>query len=403
MRARDPERWIIPTVVVATTSIVIGAIWDISWHMTVGRDSLFTAPHVLEQLGAAVAGSVCGAYVLWLTFRAPPEAKARTVKFWGFNGPLGAWVVIWGALTMIVSVPFDNWWHGAYGLDVAILSPPHTVLMLGIFGIQIGILLFTLAAQNRTPVTNSATPAAGAAAVARSADASPSARDSRSTPFVYAAGVLIMMVALAPYEIIGYANAWHRSLFYNVTAGGFPILLLGVARTARARWPATSAAAIYMGIMLATMWILQLVPAVPKLAPIYNPVTHMVPLAFPFVLVPPAIAIDILEQRRGRLGGDWTHALAAGAAFVVIMFVVHWFFAYFMLSPHARNFLFAADKWPYMYQVREWRYQFWFPIGANATSIVWPVTRALLVATVLATASARIGLAWGNFAKRVLR
>ncbi|MEO5510580.1 MAG: hypothetical protein ABIS27_08105, partial [Longimicrobiales bacterium] len=350
-----------------------------------------------EQLGAAVAGSVCGAYVLWLTFRAPAAAKARTVKFWGFDGPLGAWVVIWGAMTMIVSVPFDNWWHGAYGLDVQILSPPHTVLMLGIFGIQIGILLFTLAAQNRTQPD-------GDAGTGHDPDNVPIQRRGKgSTAFVYASGVLIMMVALAPYEIIGYANAWHRSLFYNVTAGGFPILLLGIARTARARWPATSAAAIYMGIMLATMWILQRIPAVPKLAPIYNPVTHMVPLAFPFVLIPPALAIDLLERQSGRIRSDWLHALLAGVAFVGVMFMVHWFFAYFMLSPHARNFWFGADKWPYMYQVREWRHQFWFPIGAGATSMVWPIVRALLVATMLATVSARIGLAWGNFAKRVLR
>ena len=29
---------------------------------------------------------------------------------------------------MIVSAPFDNWWHNAYGLDVRIISHPHMVL-----------------------------------------------------------------------------------------------------------------------------------------------------------------------------------------------------------------------------------------------------------------------------------
>ena len=55
---RDPERWILPVILAATTSILLGAIWDISWHMTIGRDSLWSAPHVLEQLGAATAGVV---------------------------------------------------------------------------------------------------------------------------------------------------------------------------------------------------------------------------------------------------------------------------------------------------------------------------------------------------------
>src|SRR5687768_8266004 len=95
---RDVERWILPIVLCATTSIVLGAIWDISWHMTIGRDSLWAPPHLLEQLGAATAGIVCGSYVIWLTFFAPPELRGRTVRFWGFQGPLGAWVCIWGAL-----------------------------------------------------------------------------------------------------------------------------------------------------------------------------------------------------------------------------------------------------------------------------------------------------------------
>src|SRR5688500_19793850 len=93
----DPEAWIIPVVLAATTSIVIGGIWDVSWHMTIGRDSLWSPPHLLEQIGAAVSGIVCGAYVLWLTFRAPAALRERTVRFWGFHGPPGAWVLICGA------------------------------------------------------------------------------------------------------------------------------------------------------------------------------------------------------------------------------------------------------------------------------------------------------------------
>ncbi len=53
------------------------------------------------------------------------------MRFWGFSGPLGAWVTIWGTFVMITSAPFDNWWHNAYGLDVKIVSPPHMVLAAG--------------------------------------------------------------------------------------------------------------------------------------------------------------------------------------------------------------------------------------------------------------------------------
>ena len=49
----------------------------------------------------------------------------------GFRGPFGAFVCAWGGAAMIASAPFDNWWHEAYGLDVRIVSPPHTLLAMG--------------------------------------------------------------------------------------------------------------------------------------------------------------------------------------------------------------------------------------------------------------------------------
>ena len=57
---------------------------------------------------------------------------------WGFYGPLGAFITAWGGVAMLVSAPFDDWWHNAYGLDVKILSPPHTVLAAGIIAIELG-------------------------------------------------------------------------------------------------------------------------------------------------------------------------------------------------------------------------------------------------------------------------
>jgi len=49
---------------------------------------------------------------------------------------------------MVTSAPFDDWWHNAYGLDVEILSPPHTVLGLGMVGIELGALLITVIVLN---------------------------------------------------------------------------------------------------------------------------------------------------------------------------------------------------------------------------------------------------------------
>ena len=81
---------------------------------------------------------VCGWLVLKTTFYGTDAERGATVRVWGFRGPLGAWVTIWGALALLASAPFDNWWHSAYGLDVKILSPPHSVLAAGMYFIVFG-------------------------------------------------------------------------------------------------------------------------------------------------------------------------------------------------------------------------------------------------------------------------
>ena len=66
------------------------------------------------------------------TFGGSAKLKATSVSVLGFRAPLGAFIAAWGGIAMITAAPFDNWWHAAYGLDVKIVSPPHTLLILGI-------------------------------------------------------------------------------------------------------------------------------------------------------------------------------------------------------------------------------------------------------------------------------
>ena len=294
-RAID-STWTLYAVLTASACIVVGLIWDISWHRTVGRDTFWTYPHVLEQFAATLSGLSCGWLVLRTTFAGDDAARAEgllrsvgltdvqtadgphactlrldlrgsTVRFWGFRGPLGAWVCIWGTILMIASAPFDDWWHNAYGLDVKIVSPPHMVLALGMVAIEVGALLMVLAAR-------------------RQADDPSERRDALS--YALAGGILITMIATLIMQDAAAANEMHEAHFYQVTAAVFPLFLVAFARASRGRWPATSVAAVYMGIVLVMMWTLQLFPATPKLAPIYNPVTHMVPPFFPLLLVIPA-------------------------------------------------------------------------------------------------------------------
>lgn len=365
--------WPLYAALFASAAIVIGLIWDISWHRTIGRDTFWSPPHVLEQLAAVVAGISCGWLVLRTTFGADPLMKAGSVRVWGFYGPLGAWVCIWGTAMMIASAPFDNWWHNAYGLDVKIISPPHMVLAWGMMGIQIGAMLLAVSAQNR-------------------------GSHDTSLKLIYAAsaGILLTMLATVIIEDAGFGNEMRAPMFYRMTAIVLPVALIGTARASRLRWPATTVAAIYMALVAVLIWILQLVPATPLLAPIYNPVTRMVPPPFPLLLIIPAFLLDLALPRFRQLK-DWLLAPLLGGGFVAVMFVVHWYWSIFLLSPAARNWFFAVDKWDYTTRVGPWRYEYWntVPPMDFARSMAWTLLAAAI--------SAFFGLWLGKAMSRVQR
>src|SRR6185369_3244252 len=118
--------------------------------------------------------------------------------------------------------------------------------------------------------------------------------------------------------------------------------------------------------------------------------THMWPTEFPLLLILPALAIDLIVQRFGE-GRDGRLALAAGAAFLAVFFAAQWLFADFMLTPHARNWFFAADQWTYYNRIGPWRHDFW---GTD----VDPVTPLQLAAVVgPGDGTARLGPLWGSW------
>ena len=367
--------WPLAAVAFASTSIIVGVLWDISWHRSIGRDSFWTPAHLAIYLGGVVAGLSCGWLVLRTTFAGSPQERAAGVRFWGFRGPLGAWLCIWGALAMVVSAPFDDWWHNAYGLDVEILSPPHVVLAMGMFGIGAGAMLMAVARQNLAPAAHRVLQGL----------------------FPYAGGLVILMVATLFAEYIMTPNQQRAPTFFLVNAAIFPFLLTGIARGAASRWGATGAAGAYMGVTLLMMWTLQLFPAEPMLAPILREIDRMVPPSFPILLAAPALVIDAAIRRMpAGVGGIRRLAGAAGAgvAAMLALAAVQWPFAGFLLTEGARNFVFAADQFGYNVAPGAFQYQFWGePMTAGAAG------RTALVAAV----SAALGLWCGDWLARVRR
>src|SRR5438094_3637152 len=156
---------------------------------------------------------------------------------------------------MITSAPFDNCWHNAYGLAVKVLSPPHVLLALGIWAIQLGALFLVLSLQNRDP-----------------AEEPPRLYGLLAA---YMIAILLQNVATIGIEQVGFANLAHNAVYYKVAAGGAPFLLVAAGGGIRLRWPTTTAAACYIASSLLLIWMRHLAPATPKLAPVFNPVTHL--------------------------------------------------------------------------------------------------------------------------------
>lgn len=356
------------------TSISVGLLWDISWHRSIGRDTFWTPAHMAIYLGGLLAGAAAAALILRATF-GDPESRAAAVRVGPLRGPLGAWMIVWGSVSMIASAPFDNWWHNAYGLDVRVVSPPHAVLAAGMVGIVVGSMLLTLSLQN--------------------AAAADDMRAFRAL-YLYSGGVLVTLAATFSIEYT-FPLHQHSALFYEVTAAVFPLLLVAIASAARLRWAATAAAGVYMTVLALIDWILPLFPAQPRLGPIYYPITRMVPFCFPLLLVFPAAAIDWVLARL-RHGRDNRLAVLLGLAFVAIFLAVQWPFASFQETSASRNWFFVGDRyWSYWFHPdTSWRYG--FDGGVDRLS-----ARGLLLAAALAILSARLGLVAGNGMAKVRR
>jgi hypothetical protein len=364
----------------AASCITIGIIWDISWHETIGRDTFWTPAHMAIYLGGALGGCVGGWLAVQYTFLASPMERAASVRVFGARAPLGAWVAIWGAVAMITSGPFDNWWHNAYGLDVKIISPPHALLGLGMFGIIFGALLLVLTRQNRLP------DGAG------------------SGLFVYVGGIFLVIAGVFVMEYT-FPNMQHAAIFYQVCALTFPFRLVALGRAARTSWPVTRVAAVYILIECLMIWILPLFPAQPRLAPIFNPITHMVPPPFPLLLILPALVIDLVLRQVGAATG-WKRvalALVLGAVFLAVFVPVQWFFAKFLISPQADNWFFVGNRvWSYGNQLGDWTTRFWRvnPSDSDANLLTLP---AMSVAWALAAATSWLGLLLGGWMRKVQR
>lgn len=368
--------WYLWASTIGVTSAMVGVEWDISWHRSIGRDTFWTPAHLAIYLCGIIAGISSAYLILATTYGKLPQLRSVSVKMWGFYGPLGAFITAWGGVAMLVSAPFDNWWHNAYGLDVQILSPPHTVLAAGIVGIELGALILVLGYMNRSVGE---------------------ARRWFSWLYLYLGAMIVIVGQILTME---YSDrvVQHMAIFYIAMSIVVPAALLGVAVASVQRWAATILAGSYMLFVALLIWILPLFPAEPKLGPVLNPVTHFVPPQFPNLLIVPAIAIDLLRNYFGKRGINvWLQSIACGLAFFGLFFAAQWFFANFLMSPAAANGFFGTIYRDYGNG----------PNSLEARNLFLPsedgFSTRMIIAAVVAILTTRIGFAWGAWMKTVKR
>ena len=366
--------WYLWCSALAVTSAYIGGYWDISWHRSIGRDTFWSPPHMAIYACGVLAGLSSTYLILTTTFWRNASLRDVGVRIWGFTAPLGAFITAWGGLAMLVSAPFDDWWHNAYGLDVRIVSPPHMVLAAGFFGIVFGTVMLLLAFMNRA------------------ADAQ---RAVLGRLFLYVGGTAVSESLLLKLEYIN-RSEMHTALFYIVVVLGTPAILVAIAVASRQRWACTTMALVYSAFAVALLWILPLFAAEPKLGPVYRVVTHFIPWEFPLLMIVPAFAVDLLLQRTM----SWRPLLRApiaGLVFLGTFVAVQWPFATFLMTPLARNWFFGTAYMDFSTPVRSLyaRFEFVPPEPQFA--------RGILIATLISCLMMWIGLHAGRAMQRVTR
>ena len=324
-----------------------------------GIDLVCAPPHVAVYLAVGLA--TLAALAMF--------NRTEGVEFGRLCAPLGAWVVLWGALAFVTAFLFDRWWQAGYGLAAGIWHPPQMLKTAAFFAVTAGAAF--CAREGRI-----AFPAAGAAMIA-----------------------MIAFVSL----VGSYPNRQHSAPFFQIACATYPIVLVAVATAGPLRLSAALAALGYVLLAGAAVWLLPLVPATPQVAPIYNPRDHLMPPPFPLLLVAPALAIDALLRifpARESRPQPWRQAMECGFAFFLIVLAVQWVFARFLLSPGADHWFFAGGErhWPFFLKIDPpARVAFW-----HSADDAMNLARGF-IAAVLAVLAARLGLWLGEWIKRLRR
>lgn len=230
-----PSLWearLIHLAVVGVLIYFLGGAWDVFWHMRLGRETVFSPPHLVLYAGLSLVFASLGGGVL-LSYRG--RQRAATGAFGlplpgGLRLDPGLFIAGMGALMSLSSAPIDEAWHLIFGIDLTIWSPPHIQLILGVALAILGLMVSLAVELNRRDPGR------------LSLRLRPWSRDGRHW-------ALAALAALLGMALSGLVLEWdldipaYSAVFYPPTFAAFTVgpLLLG-ARALGWRWGATAVA-----------------------------------------------------------------------------------------------------------------------------------------------------------------
>ena len=118
----------------------LGLSLDISWHGTIGRDRIFTLPHIFF-IASPFASAIISLYTIFLYSSSAENLKNHSIQIGRLYAPSGIWLLLIGGIFFLISFTLDNWWHQTFGIDVTLHSTTH-LLIQSVWFLSISVSLF---------------------------------------------------------------------------------------------------------------------------------------------------------------------------------------------------------------------------------------------------------------------
>lgn len=123
-----------------------GTFYDTAWHRTLARDTFWSLPHLFMYGGGVVVWLAVTTALVLASREMLPDLGGPVGRLGPVRLPFGFALATLGVLIVIFAAPVDIWYHGYFGKDVLIWSPPHMQAVVGGIVAASG-LLFAAAAQ----------------------------------------------------------------------------------------------------------------------------------------------------------------------------------------------------------------------------------------------------------------